>query len=237
MGVFSYDGPLIKGLTMIANMMMVSFFWLVCCIPLITIVPSCTAMYHTMVKVVRRSGNGIVYDFFSCFKENLRQGLGLSVIVVAISALLFFCLTFGYRNAQHLWVLAYFVFGCLIALIFAEMVIWIPPVLSRFEGGLSVILRLSLYFAMSKPLQTILMIVLLAIAVFLVDFYPVLILLIPAVYVDLIFGMMEKALLAYQKANGLEENVQIVEEEAFGEVTEMSALEQAKFMDEGNEET
>lgn len=231
MGAFSYDGPLMKALTMMANMMIVSFYWIVGCLPVVTIVPSCAAMYHTMVKVVRGRGSGVTRDFFTCWKNNLRQGIPLTLMVGAFGLVMGFCLSFGYRNSQHSWVLAYFVIGCLLMLFFCEMVVWLPAVLSRFEGSLGTLLRLSLYFAMKKPLATLLMLVFLGITVFLVDFYPVLALILPAVYVDLVCGSVEKAMGAFQEQNiGTREEEE--QEETLPEAGEISALEQARAMEE-----
>ena len=44
MGVFNYHNPLIVFMVRIANMMIVSFYWVLCCIPVITVLPASAAL-------------------------------------------------------------------------------------------------------------------------------------------------------------------------------------------------
>ena len=52
MGLFRYDNPFIVMMVRIANMMIVSFFWVLCCLPVVTILPACAALYYTVNKVI-----------------------------------------------------------------------------------------------------------------------------------------------------------------------------------------
>ena len=55
MGAFKIENPLMVAMIKIANMMIVSFFWLLCCLPVVTIIPATAALYHTTVKVIRKT--------------------------------------------------------------------------------------------------------------------------------------------------------------------------------------
>ena len=80
MGAFQYDNPLIMAMSRIANMMIVSFFWMVCCLPVVTILPATAALFHTTTKVIRGNGNGVARDFFLSFKDSLKKGVLLSLV-------------------------------------------------------------------------------------------------------------------------------------------------------------
>ena len=227
---FSYEGGFMRVLTRIANMMIVSFFFLLGCVPVVTILPSCAAVYHTTVKVLR--GSGVIRDFFTTWKDNLRQGIPLTLLALMSGGILVFCLRFGYQNAAHGWVLAYFVIGCLMALMLVFVILWLGPVLSRFRGSLGTMLRLALYFAMSHPLADVILLSLLTIVIVLMDFNPLLTLILPAVFVDLAAGPMEKAFAAFQKSWDLTTDEETLNEDELPQARELTTLEQAKALEE-----
>ena len=231
MGTFYYDNPFMAILVRIANLMLLSFYWAVCCIPIVTILPASAALYHTTAKVVRGNGNGVTRDFFRTFRQECKGGVVLSLVCAAAGGMLAYGLFLGnqmWRNS--IFGVVYFAFGILLALILIPTVLYIPPALSRFEGGTSVILRLSLYFASQHPLRTLYMLVLLALIVFLVDFYPVLLLILPGIYSDLICTGMEKTLEKYAEESGISKP-QGEEEEIIPEDTdEMTSIELDRYL-------
>lgn len=235
MGAFQYDNPLIQAMSRIANMMIVSFFWLVCCLPVVTILPATAALFHTTTKVIRGTGNGVMRDFFASFRDSLKKGVLLSLLSLASGALLGFALWYSWQlqGSSGFW-LAYFLIGCLIFFFWAVTVLHLPFALSRFEGRLSMYLRMALYFANVNLLKTLLRLVLLAVVVLLVDFYPITLLLLPGLYMDLICGGVEKMLQRFMKDRGLLEEPEREAEagEEQDALVSMPSLEMARLYDE-----
>lgn len=217
MGAFKFDNPFMNMLVRIANLMIVSFFWLVCCLPVVTVISSCTALFHTTARVVNGSGSGIARDFFSSFRDSVKQGLLLSVIVVVSGLLLYTALDLGRQmwDKSFLWAF-YYAIGFLIAFIWISMVLWIPPALSRFDAKTTVIVRLALYFASRNLFRVVFMTALLALVAFLADYYPIALLLLPGLYTDIIHSGVEKTMARYVEENGLAEEDE-EEEEVFDE--------------------
>lgn len=89
MGAFNYNNPLIVSMVRLANMMIVSFYWVLCCIPVVTVLPACAALYHCVTRVVMAGGSGVTRDFFRSFKAALRPGVALTVIVEIVAALVY----------------------------------------------------------------------------------------------------------------------------------------------------
>ncbi|MFR1357769.1 MAG: DUF624 domain-containing protein [Ruthenibacterium lactatiformans] len=56
---------------------LVSFYWLLTCIPVVTIIPACAALFHTVTKVIRQDGEGVTTDFFPLFAMRCIQGAAL----------------------------------------------------------------------------------------------------------------------------------------------------------------
>jgi|LSQX01.3.fsa_nt_gb uncharacterized membrane protein YesL len=205
--VFDYDGFLVKMLVKAGNMMIVSFLWLISCIPIITIIPATAAMFHTTTKVIRQSGTGVVRDFFTSLGNSLKKGVPLSLICIVLALLLYTALNFGAQMWQEsiVWAI-YYVFGFFLAFIFITMLLFVPPTLSRFESGSITTIWLSLYLASRNIIRTIWFLILLGLISLLVYIYPITILILPGLYYDLICGGMEKTLQAFIRERGLEED-------------------------------
>lgn len=205
MGVFNYNNPLIVFMVRIANMMIASFYWVLCCIPVVTILPASAALYHCVTHVVMAGGSGVTRDFFRAFKGALKPGVRLSAAVEGVGALV--CL--GLRTGLRIWDknvfgAAYMALGVLISITCVAMLIFMPPVLSRFEGGMGMVLRLSMYFSGKYLVRSMWYALLLAMGIWAVGFFPLLLLVVPALYTDLIRGGVEKIMTRYIQDAALE---------------------------------
>ena len=231
MGLFNYNNPVIVFMVKVANMIITSLYWVLCCIPVVTVLPACAALYHTVSKVIFGNGNGVTRDFFTAFKAALKPGVALTVLIEVVGALI----AFGIYTGLQIWDAGifgtvYMAAGVLIGFICLITLIYIAPTLSRFEGGMSVVLRLSMYFAMKNQFRSGWYAVLLGLSFWCVDFFPLLLLVMPALYTDLIRGGTEKVMTAYIREAGLED-MEAVETETAGETIEdVSPMEMDKLL-------
>ena len=234
----NYNNPFIKMLETIANMLIATFLWFLFSLPLITIIPSSAALYHTINKVVfgPKKGNGVFKDFFDSYKINLVPGIKLSVI--SIIAILFVVegLWTGYQIYKlSIWGMLYMMLGLIISPIVITTIIYIPPVLSRFVAPILSIIRLSVYFAMKKPFRSICYFVLLLFMVLAIYAFPLAVVIVPSLYTDLIRTYLERDLNKFIEENDLDsiEVEEIVEEEIDEEEQSSADLEE-KFSKERN---
>ncbi len=231
MGLFNYNNPVIVFMVKVANMIIVSLYWILCCIPVVTILPACAALYHTVNKVIVGNGNGVTRDFFRAFKDALRPGVVLTILIELVGALV----AFGIYTGLQIWDAGmfgtiYMAAGVLIGFVSLTTLIYVAPTLSRFEGGISMVLRLSMYFAMKNQFRSAWFAVLLALAVWSVDFFPLLLLVMPALYTDLIRGGVERVMQGYIRDAGLEEEAQTEQEEEKPGMEDVSPLEMDKLL-------
>ena len=202
-GFFKYDGPFITMMTRVGNLMIVSILWVLTCLPVITVIPASAALYHTVVKVVREKGKGVVKDYFVNFVANLKQGIIFSMIVLISGAILAYSLYIGYQMESVLGFL-YFGFGVFLAIIWAITVLYIPPVLSRFEGSIGELLKMAMYLPSKNMFHSLFCLALLALIIFLTDFYPIVLMFTPGVFVDLVAGGVEKRLKVFEEGDANE---------------------------------
>lgn len=141
-GFFSSDGPLYQFLDKVGHLIMLNVIWLLCCLPVITIIPATTAFYYATIKSIRR-GHGYAYrEFFTSFKNNLARGIPLSLVLVALGLLL----TFNFKvawQAQTKQSMAFAIIYLLLLFFYAGFVVYICPVLSRFSIRVRVLCRMA----------------------------------------------------------------------------------------------
>lgn len=73
----------------VADLIVLNLLFLVCCIPVVTIGASLTALFYVNLKVVRNEESYIVRSFFHSFKENFRQSTIMWLIMLAAGLLLY----------------------------------------------------------------------------------------------------------------------------------------------------
>ena len=71
--IFDMDSPVMRFLSRMADLMIMNLVVTICCIPIVTIGASITAMHYVMLKLVRGEDGYIVKDFFKSFKQNFKQ--------------------------------------------------------------------------------------------------------------------------------------------------------------------
>ncbi len=147
--LFNPDGKLMTFMTWIANMLILSLLWVICCIPVVTIVPSTAAMYYVTLKMARQEDSGITKAFFRSFWSNLRQGIVLNIVYLLLGAFLvadyFACylLPDAYENIA-LWVIY------IVAAIFLMIVGHTYPLLAQFSNTVIGTVRNAFIFSLSK---------------------------------------------------------------------------------------
>ena len=86
---FRLDSPIMMGLSRLSDLVIVSFLWFVCCLPIVTIGASTTAMYYVLMKVVRDEEDvKLIPTFFQGFKSNFKQATVMNLISLVLGAIL-----------------------------------------------------------------------------------------------------------------------------------------------------
>ena len=82
------DSPLMQALNKLGDLMWLNVLTLICCIPIVTIGPSLTAMHYIALKIARNEEGYITRDFFKSFRANLRQGIIIGLILIFVLVVL-----------------------------------------------------------------------------------------------------------------------------------------------------
>lgn len=130
----------------IGDVVIANLLFLLCSIPVITIGPSLTALYHCMLRTVKDNNNGTTKTFFRAFKENFIQSLVvwlgfLAVLLVLILNIRFLNRTESGATKIFLY-LSYALMGLSIILF-----LYIFPVIAAFANTLGNLLKNAFLFA------------------------------------------------------------------------------------------
>ena len=132
MRFFSYDSKFGRLFLKISYACCLNTLWFICCLPIVTIGASTTALYYTSFKIAKDEGSFITTMFFRSFKQNFKQATMIWMIMlvtgltIGVDAILLYRLhltTTG--TAAVVWTL-------LLAVIFACMVLYVIVLFNIF---------------------------------------------------------------------------------------------------------
>ena len=162
------DSALMITMTRITDCIFLSLFWLLCCIPVVTVGASFAALYDASYRTFRKNERNSWQRFFSVFRENWKVGIVPSVVFLAASWGLL-------KGTIALWNLAvagtmsWMLFAALafVAVVLLGMLSILFPVLSRFENSLGALLKNTVFLAMANLPKTAVLGAINAVTVFL----------------------------------------------------------------------
>ncbi len=144
-GFFALDGPFYRIGTLIADIMILSFVWLLFCIPLFTVGASTSALFYVVTRRISNKEGYLLRDFWKSFRENFKQSTICWLLIVFISGILLF----NIYNIGLLGNMRYIIYPLqiCIGIELALMSIYIFPIISRFDMKIKDILKTSFFMA------------------------------------------------------------------------------------------
>ena len=179
--------PFMEGFDRLKDILFLNLLTVLCCIPVVTAGASFAAMYYGVLKMNRDEEGYVSKMFFKAFKENLKQGIGSTIILLFVVA--FIIGDFWAIGLMRDWIaenevpngdtikttlnivtvlLAVFTFVAVV------VITWFFPVLAKFEATIKQNISNSFKFGLTNFWRTIVMIVLNVAPFVLFYFVPVL---------------------------------------------------------------
>ncbi len=144
------------------DLVVLSVLWLVLSIPIVTIIPATSALYYSVVKVVRRDRGYLAREFWRSFRQNLRQGSLCSIVAIVAIFIMFIDFNYALNLMQQGEVIGSAFFGVFLVLsilIFA-ILMYLCPILSRFEMKFTGLFKTAFFLSARHILTTFCLIVL-----------------------------------------------------------------------------
>ncbi|MCM1159692.1 MAG: YesL family protein [Roseburia sp.] len=156
--IFNLDGPFIAFLNKAADLVLLNFLYIICCIPVVTIGAATTALYYVTLRMAKNEEGYITKDFFRSFKENFRQATVIWLILLCLG------IVFGgeFFIINRMEGTVAFVIECILCLgilLFAFEMLYAFPVLSRFENTIKNTMKNALFISILQIPKTLAMLV------------------------------------------------------------------------------
>jgi len=161
--LFDLDGPVMQFITKIAYSAYLNLLWLICCLPIVTAGAATTALFYVSLKVAKNEEGNITKMFFRSFRENFKKATVIWLILLAVGLVLavdgyiFYHMCFE----NIFWTVGTAVFLVALAA-YAIILMYIFPLLSRFENTVRAMFVNSIMLGMRFLLCTVLMAVIYA---------------------------------------------------------------------------
>lgn len=155
------DNVVTRALSKICDMICLNVIWLICCIPIVTIGASTTALYSVMLKMVKNEEGYIFRSFFKAFKENFRQSTVIWLVFAVLSVVWWIDFNFaGSLGGQTGFLLR--VIFVVLGFILISVLIYAFPLTARYVNPISATLKNALILSLAKLPYTVLMFVITA---------------------------------------------------------------------------
>ena len=171
--IFSPDSALMRGLSRIADVMLLNVVFIATSLPVITLGASLTALNFTAMRIATGKCESVIGDYFRSFRQNFRQAtvIGLVLAFLAVVLALWFDVitNLSYGALVELALLAIWY---VLAFNFAAAAVFVFPYLASFEGRIRDVFRNARLMSWKHPLTTLAALALIALSVAVTVFYP-----------------------------------------------------------------
>lgn len=153
---FSLNNPVWNFLGKLTDVFVLTVFWFVCSIPIVTIGASSSAMYYCCLKLTRDEEGYIYRQFFKAFKDNLGKGIIIGVLMLLFGGILGFNLWF-YMTVESSFSKPMFVIMLMFLWAYLMVLHYVFAVQAQFENTIKNTLLFSFALAIRKLGWTVIM--------------------------------------------------------------------------------
>ncbi|MGN0484562.1 MAG: YesL family protein [Lachnospiraceae bacterium] len=192
--VFNSDNPFFNFMTKLGDIMLASVLWVLCCIPIVTAGASTVALYYTVTKSVRKEQGYVSKEFFHSFKQNLKQGILVFLILGGLAALFSFDAYFMKESGMmqgksaKIFTIVYYAF----LVIDLMIAVYVFPYLARFANTVKATIINAVLMAVAHFPKTILCMVIVVAGGVVLRFIPIFVFIVPGGVAFLLSVILEK---------------------------------------------
>ncbi len=170
MKFFSVESPLYKFMQSLWDILKLNFMWIIFCIPIVTIGGSTIAAFSVLLRMSEDQEGNVIKDFWKAFKENWKQGILIGLLPPICFEAVF--LDFQLYNAVEKGGLGILIVGCFSAYIFIFCLIYVFPLLARYDNTVINSIKNSFRIGMKFFGRTFLLLAIIALEVLIIFWNP-----------------------------------------------------------------
>ncbi len=152
------EGKLMLVFTKIAYSAYLNVLWFFCCLPIVTAGASTTALFYVTLKLAKDEEGNITKSFFRAFRQNFKKATVIWLILLALGIILALdgYIFYHMHSESAIWTLGTAIFFVILAA-YAIILMYIFPLLARFENTIKAMFLNSIMLGMRFLLCTALM--------------------------------------------------------------------------------
>ncbi len=159
---FNIESPVFQFLGTLFDFVVLNAIFLVTCIPVITIGPAVSALYTITLREARDEQNGIVRPYFTAFKSNFKHSFLLSLLYALAGAVLLYNLAF-WSQKKTAFGTVFLIIVALCTLLYLFSLLYVFALSARFENTIKQTIKNSFLIALTNPVQTLFLLLILVI--------------------------------------------------------------------------
>ena len=154
--IFKPESPLMITMTQITDVIFLSLFWLLGCIPVVTAGASFAALYDTVYRTFRKGEKNSWSRFWQVYSREWKAGI-LPTAVFAVLLWMVLQLVIFFWNQAVAGTVNWMVFSAVafVGVMLLGMLSVLFPTMSRFENRIGILLKNTLLLALSNLPRTI----------------------------------------------------------------------------------
>lgn len=158
MKIFSLDSPFMQSLSRMADLLWLNLLAAICCVPIITIGASMTALNYMALKMARNEECYITRGFFKSFKENFKQATAIWLMILLVAGVIFGDFVIM-NNVGASFNKAVRILVTIVGVIVVFTVTYVFPLLAKFDNTVFRTIKNAFVVSVLQFPKTILMII------------------------------------------------------------------------------
>lgn len=157
--LFNYDNSVWRFIAKLWDVLILNLLWAVCCLPIVTIGASTTALHYVTLKMAEDLDSHHFKSFFKSFKINFRQSTVIWLIMLVVGGVIAFDIRFFYSSGILTGavknIIIYLFLVC--AVVYASVLIYIFPLQCRFYNKIKTTFTNALLMSVRHFPRTVIM--------------------------------------------------------------------------------
>ncbi|MCR5686453.1 MAG: DUF624 domain-containing protein [Lachnospiraceae bacterium] len=182
--IFNYEGPVFSFLSRLADLFWLNLLFVVCSLPVFTAGAAATALYYVTLKMAKDQEGYITRSYFKSFKDNFVQATAIWAMTLVVFAVMFLDIRIvtnrdladavGSRAVSNVVIVAV---GVLLIAVMMTLT-YVFPILAQFDNTVKNTIKNAFLISIRHLPYTFLMMIITAVPVVLIWFFPALLILI-----------------------------------------------------------
>lgn len=164
----STDNPIMNFLTIVCDIVILHFLWLLTSLPVLTIGASTTALYYTTMKCIRNGQGGVVKMFFKSFRENFKQATGIGILALVGGFICIFDMYYAInRDLKGMMVIF-----TIMSIVYLFTMLYVFPLQAQFENPIKATIKNAFLLSIKNLPWTLLLTAITAVLIAMSYFFP-----------------------------------------------------------------